>query len=111
MKRKNLKISGLMLSSVIIIVSFVYAVNIQPAVIGDTDDFSSIFGIPLITDDSNGVTLYHNLKNIRVNTGETVFTKQSIGNVFTDERTNQTILHFQVWKESKNNNPEIWLSN
>lgn len=34
MKEKNLKLSGLMLASVIIIVSFVYAVNIQPVVIG-----------------------------------------------------------------------------
>ena len=65
MRRKSLKLSGMMLSSVIVIVSFVYAVNIQPAVIGDTDDFSSFFGIPLITDDSNGVTLYHNLNNFK----------------------------------------------
>lgn len=77
---------------------------------------SRIFSLPgenytVIIKHGSYYTLYHNLKNIRVNTGETVYTKQSIGNVFTDERTNQTILHFQIWKESKNNNPELWLSN
>ena len=65
MKRKSLKLSGMMLSSVIVIVSFVYAVNIQPAVVGDTDDFSSFFNIPWIPDDLNGVTLHHNLNNFR----------------------------------------------
>jgi septal ring factor EnvC (AmiA/AmiB activator) len=77
---------------------------------------SRIFSLPgenytVIIKHGNYYTLYHNLKNIRVNSGETVYTKQNIGNVYTDEKTNQTILHFQIWKESKNNNPELWLSN
>jgi len=37
MTRKNMKISGIMLASLIIIVSFVYAVNIQPVVTGDNN--------------------------------------------------------------------------
>jgi len=40
MKRKNMKISGIMLAGVIIIVSFVYAINIPPAVTGGLDDDS-----------------------------------------------------------------------
>ncbi len=40
MKQKNLKLSGLMLAGVIIIVSFVYAVNVQPVVIGDDRYFA-----------------------------------------------------------------------
>jgi len=36
MKSKNLKLSGIMLAGVIIIVSFVYAVNVQPIVIGNS---------------------------------------------------------------------------
>jgi len=55
-------------------------------------------------------SLYHNLKNIKVASGDIVVTKQSIGNVFTDEKTNQTILHFQIWKEINKNDPEKWLS-
>jgi septal ring factor EnvC (AmiA/AmiB activator) len=77
---------------------------------------SKIFSIPgenytLIIRHGNYYTLYHNLKNINVSPGQTVYTKQKIGNVFTDEKTNQTILHFQIWKESQNINPESWLSN
>jgi len=77
---------------------------------------SRIFSLPgenytVIIKHGDYYTLYHNLRNIRVSPGENVYTKQSIGNVFTDERTNQSILHFQIWKESKNNNPELWLSN
>jgi len=77
---------------------------------------SKIFSIPgenytLIIRHGNYYTLYHNLKNINVSPGQTVYTKQKIGNVFTDEKTNQTILHFQIWKESQNINPELWLSN
>lgn len=53
----------MVLSFVIIIVSFVYAVNIQPAVIGDSNDFSSIFDILLNEDDSNDIALHIDLKN------------------------------------------------
>ena len=77
---------------------------------------SKIFSIPgenytLIIRHGNYYTLYHNLKNISVSPGQTVYTKQKIGNVFTDEKTKQTILQFQIWKESQNINPELWLSN
>jgi septal ring factor EnvC (AmiA/AmiB activator) len=77
---------------------------------------SKIFSIPgenytLIIRHGNYYTLYHNLKNINVSPGQAVYTKQKLGNVFTDEKTNQTILHFQIWKESQNINPELWLSN
>ena len=77
---------------------------------------SKIFSIPgenytVIIKHGNYYTLYHNLRNISVNPGETIYTKQKIGNVYTDEKTNLTILHFQIWKESQNNNPELWLSN
>ncbi len=77
---------------------------------------SKIFSIPgenytMIIRHGNYYSLYHNLKNISASPGETVYTKQKIGNVYTDEKTKQTILHFQIWKESQNLNPELWLSN
>jgi uncharacterized secreted protein with C-terminal beta-propeller domain len=36
MKNKNLKISGILMSTIIIILSFVYAINVQPIVFGDS---------------------------------------------------------------------------
>jgi len=41
MKFRDLRLGGIMFAGVIIIVSFVYAVNIQPVVIGDTGWISS----------------------------------------------------------------------
>ena len=41
MKRKSLKLSGMMLAGVIILVSFVYAIKIQPIVIGGSDWFKT----------------------------------------------------------------------
>ncbi len=77
---------------------------------------SRVFSLPgenytVIIKHGNFFSLYHNMKNIRVSSGDMVVTKQSIGNVFTDERTKQTILHFQIWKEMNKNDPEKWLSN
>jgi len=41
MKRKNLKLSGMMLAGVIVIVSLIYAVNVQPVVIGGPSWFNT----------------------------------------------------------------------
>jgi len=41
MKSKNLKLSGMMLAGVIIIISFAYAINIQPVVIGGSGWFGT----------------------------------------------------------------------
>jgi len=40
MKKKNLKLTGIMLAGVIVVVSFVYAIDIQPIVIGGPGGFS-----------------------------------------------------------------------
>jgi uncharacterized secreted protein with C-terminal beta-propeller domain len=45
MKRKNLKLSGMMLAGIIILVSFFYAVNIQPVVIGGSGWFRTYAGL------------------------------------------------------------------
>jgi hypothetical protein len=42
MNKNKLKPSGIMLSSLIIILSFVYAINIQPKVIGDSENLKEI---------------------------------------------------------------------
>jgi len=38
MENNKLKLNGIMLSGLIIIISFVYAINIQPKVIGDSEN-------------------------------------------------------------------------
>ncbi len=42
---KKIKLSGLIFTGIIFIVSFFYAVNIQPVVIGDSDWFKTYAGL------------------------------------------------------------------
>jgi murein DD-endopeptidase MepM/ murein hydrolase activator NlpD len=56
------------------------------------------------------LTVYSNLSNVYVKPGETVASRQIIGKIFTDtEKGNETILHFQLWKERTKLNPEVWI--
>jgi septal ring factor EnvC (AmiA/AmiB activator) len=56
------------------------------------------------------LTVYSNLVSVYVNAGDIVTSQQTIGRVFTDtEKGNETILHFQIWKERTKLNPSAWL--
>ena len=55
-------------------------------------------------------SLYHNLINVKVKPGQSVETKEVIGTVSTDSGSKETILHFQIWKETERSDPEIWLA-
>jgi len=74
-----------------------------------------VFSIPgenytIIVKHGNYYTLYHNLKDVRVSSGNILKTKDVIGIVATDKDKNEAILHFQIWKETDRNDPELWLS-
>ncbi len=76
---------------------------------------SRVFTIPgenytVIIKHGQFYTLYHNLINVRVKAGQTVNTKDVIGTVFTDGNTKETILYFQIWKETEKKDPELWLA-
>ncbi|MEN8156423.1 MAG: peptidoglycan DD-metalloendopeptidase family protein [Bacteroidota bacterium] len=55
-------------------------------------------------------SVYQNLVNIRVKTGDKVVTKESIGEAFTDKAHKVAMIHFEVWQEKNFLNPEEWLS-
>lgn len=59
----------------------------------------------------NYFTVYHNLVNVRVKVGDKVETKEIIGNVYSDKNTGESIVHFEIWKETDLMNPEDWLVN
>jgi septal ring factor EnvC (AmiA/AmiB activator) len=59
----------------------------------------------------NFYSVYSNLVNVRVKIGDNVYAKQYIGDVYTDTRSGETVLHFEIWKELERQNPEEWLSN
>jgi septal ring factor EnvC (AmiA/AmiB activator) len=77
---------------------------------------SRVFTIPgenytVIIKHGEYYTLYHNLINVKVKTGQNVNTKEVIGTVFTNEKTKETVLYFQIWKETERKDPELWLVN
>jgi|WetSurSiteA1Bulk_404760.scaffolds.fasta_scaffold00034_18 murein hydrolase activator len=76
---------------------------------------SRVFSIPgenytVIIKHGDFYTLYHNLINVYVKAGQSVNTKENLGTVFTNENTRETILYFQIWKETDRMDPEIWLA-
>lgn len=57
------------------------------------------------------ISVYCNLSSASVKQGETVTTKQSIGQIFSDGADNgRTVLHFQLRREKEKLNPEPWLN-
>jgi septal ring factor EnvC (AmiA/AmiB activator) len=56
------------------------------------------------------LSVYQNLVNVRVKTGDKVLTKEVLGEAFLDEGNNLSTIHFEVWRERNILNPEEWLS-
>ncbi|MFA4851178.1 MAG: peptidoglycan DD-metalloendopeptidase family protein [Bacteroidales bacterium] len=55
------------------------------------------------------LTVYSNLKEVYVKTGDNIKIKQSIGLVFTDDDESKTELHFEVWYGKVLTDPLGWL--
>jgi murein hydrolase activator len=56
------------------------------------------------------LTVYSNLSEVFVKSGDAVKTKQSIGLIFTDTEESKTELHFEVWYGKVLTDPINWLS-
>lgn len=57
----------------------------------------------------NFFTVYANLINVLVKSGDKIKNRQELGTVFTDFKEGKTILHFEVWEESRHMDPMLWL--
>jgi len=57
----------------------------------------------------NYISLYSNLESVSLQKGDQVSLQQSIGEIHTDKVTGKTILKFQLWKDTKTENPNYWL--
>jgi septal ring factor EnvC (AmiA/AmiB activator) len=55
------------------------------------------------------LTIYANLKDVYVKTGDKVTTKQNLGSILYDDEENKTVLQFQIWKGQTKLNPESWI--
>lgn len=57
------------------------------------------------------LTVYSNLVNVLVKSGDKVSLKQTIGTIGTDaDDDSKTVLKFQIWKESEKLDPEGWIA-
>ena len=56
------------------------------------------------------LTVYSNLVNVQVKSGDKVSTKQTIGTIGTDGDDDKTVLKFQIWKENVKMDPEDWIA-
>src|SRR5690606_3265101 len=57
----------------------------------------------------NFISVYNNLSKVFVNEGDNVTTKQEIGEVFTSKSSNETLLKFMIYENSKTQNPANWI--
>jgi septal ring factor EnvC (AmiA/AmiB activator) len=56
------------------------------------------------------LTVYSNLVNVQVKSGDKVAIKQTIGTIGTDGDDEKTVLKFQIWKENEKLDPESWIA-
>ena len=57
----------------------------------------------------NYISTYYNIEDIKVNVGDKVTTKQTIGKVHTNSRTGRSIMKFSIYKSSQFLNPQQWI--
>ena len=57
----------------------------------------------------NYLTVYSNLENVKVKEGESLVTKEVLGNVV-DKPGDGSVLFFQLWKDNEKQNPAYWLA-
>ncbi|MBL4587078.1 MAG: peptidoglycan DD-metalloendopeptidase family protein [Flavobacteriales bacterium] len=55
------------------------------------------------------LSVYTNLENVSVKSGDVVVMKQEIGSVVTSREDGKTILHFEIWKGTSKLNPSSWI--
>ncbi|MDR1602883.1 MAG: peptidoglycan DD-metalloendopeptidase family protein [Tannerella sp.] len=66
-------------------------------------------GFGVIVRHGNYLTIYINLSETYVKTGDRVAVREKLGKIFTNPETGETILHFEIRKEKDALNPELWL--
>lgn len=73
--------------------------------------FNPSFQKAVIIQHGEYYSVYSNLDNVTVKSGDNVTTKQSIGNVYTDESESKTEVHLEIWKGTTKLNPSHWIAN
>jgi len=104
-------IKGIKIKSIGIDINTVEGENARVIFDGEITKIIAIMGAnnTVIVKHGDFRTVYQNLINIKVKTGSMVKKGDILGTIYTDSN-NSTKLHFQIWKDKKNIDPEKWLS-
>lgn len=75
---------------------------------------SKIFTVPgmnncVMVRHGNYITLYANMASVSVKAGDKVSLNQQVGRLADSSNKDDVYLHFEIWKETTNLNPEQWL--
>lgn len=75
---------------------------------------SKIFSVPgmnncVMVRHGNYITLYANMASVSVKAGDKVSLNQQVGKLLDTANDDDIYIHFEVWKETTNLNPEQWL--
>ena len=65
----------------------------------------------IIIKHGNYMTVYANLNQVYVKVGDKVKTKDEIGSIFEGPDDSNAILHFEIWHEFSNLDPNGWITN
>ncbi|TAJ11228.1 sugar tyrosine-protein kinase [Marinilabiliaceae bacterium JC017] len=79
-------------------------------------EVSRVVGIPgynkaVIIRHGKFITVYANLISVYVKNNQVVKTGEKIGIVYSGDGDNASVLHFEIWEESKKHDPIKWLKN
>jgi len=78
---------------------------------GEVTGILDVFGTKvLMIRHGEYLTVYQNLTNVLVKKGDKVKTKQSIATVAKSPNSSTSELHFEVWKNNVNMDPNLWLA-
>ncbi len=78
---------------------------------GEVTGILDVFGTKvLMIRHGEYLTVYQNLTNVLVKKGDKVTTKQTIATVAKSTTSSTCELHFEVWKNNTNLNPNTWLA-
>ncbi len=85
----------------------------SPAIAVFNGTVTRVFNIPgmnncVMLQHGEFYTLYCKLGNVQVKSGDKINVGKPIGTIVTDE--GNTVLHFELWKGTQKQNPELWLA-
>lgn len=77
-------------------------------------EVTKVFSLPgfnncVMIKHGNYITLYANMAEVAVRTGQTVTPGQQVGRIADSPDNDDNFLHFEIWEQTTNLNPELWL--